>query len=107
MMIEVVSELASQMTLASPVYAVSNPCAEAPTGVDTYVTQVVGWIKYGVLWALIGSGFVSVAAMVVGKFAQMGRVAQIGASGLFWSIVGAIGYVVIYGILTGITGTGC
>ena len=43
----------------------------------------------------------------VGKFGQMGRAAQLGASGLFWTVIGAIAFVTIYAILNGIVGNGC
>jgi hypothetical protein len=86
---------------------VGNVCAKAPDGVAPYVSDVLGWVKYGVIAIIIGCGFASIGAMVVGKMGSMGRAAQIGASGLFWTVLGAIGFVVIYGVLNGIVGNGC
>ena len=57
--------------------------------------------------ASFGAGFASSGALIVGKFGQMGRAAQIGASGLFWTVIGAIAFVTIYAILNGIVGNGC
>ena len=48
-----------------------------------------------------------IGALVIGKLGSMGRAAQVGASGLMWTIGGAVAFVVIYGILNGIVGNGC
>jgi hypothetical protein len=110
MFIEAISEVATQLVAATGSFraeGVGNVCAKAPDGVEPYVKDVLGWVKYGVLALIIGGGFASIGAMVVGKMGSMGRAAQIGASGLFWTVIGAIGYVVIYGVLNGIVGNGC
>ena len=110
MFIEAISEVATQMAAATGTLhaeGVGDVCAKAPTGVEGYVNQVLGWVKYGVMALIIGAGFASVGAMVVGKIGSMGRAAQVGASGLFWTVLAASAFVVIYGILTGIVGNGC
>jgi len=110
MILEAISEVATQMVAATGnlhAEGVGNVCAKAPTGVESYVNQVLGWVKYGVMALIIGCGFASCGAMIVGKIGSMGRAAQIGASGLFWTIIGAIAFVVIYGVLNGIVGNGC
>jgi len=89
------------------VEAINDVCAKAPTGVDGYVTDILGWVKYGVVAIIIGAGFASCGAMIVGKVGSMGRAAQMGASGLFWTVIGAIAFVTIYGVLHGIVGNGC
>lgn len=86
---------------------ISNVCPEAPPGVDTYTDLLISWLKYGVMACIIAAGFLSVGAMAVGKFGSMARVASAGATGLFWSILGAVVFVTIYGVLTAITGRGC
>lgn len=110
MFIEAISEVATQVTaLTGGIQAkgVGDVCAQAPDGVEPYVQDVLGWVKYGVIAIIIGAGFASVGAMIVGKIGSMGRAAQFGASGLFWTVIGAIAFVVIYGVLTGIVGNGC
>ena len=83
-------------------------CAKAPSAeADSYARQLVGFVKWGVIWTLIACGFGSAATMVVGKVSSSGRAAQIGSSGMFWTVMGAIGFAVIYGIVIGITGNGC
>jgi hypothetical protein len=110
MIIETISEVATQvvaMTGHIQTKGVSDVCANPPDGVEPYVNDVLGWVKYGVIAIIIGAGFASVGALIVGKFGQMGRAAQIGASGLFWTVIGAIAFVCIYAILNGIVGNGC
>lgn len=109
MFIEAISEVATQIVASGNIRAegVGDVCAQAPTGVTPYVNDVLGWVKYGVIAIIIGAGFASSGALIVGKFGQMGRAAQIGASGLFWTVIGAIAFVCIYAILNGIVGNGC
>lgn len=110
MIIHAISEVAIQMvTLTGDIRAegVGNVCAAPPAGVEPYVTDILGWVKYGVIAIIIGAGFASIGAMIVGKMGSMGRAAQVGASGLFWSVLGAVAFVVIYGVLNGIVGNGC
>lgn len=87
------------------VEAINNVCAQAPTGVERYADMLLGWVKYGVAAVIIAGGFVSVGALVVGRLGSMSRAAQMGASGLIYSVLAAIGYVTIYGILNAIVGS--
>ena len=73
----------------------------------TATDLLLGWVKYGVAALIIGAGFLSVGAMVIGKLGSMSRAAQMGASGLVWSIIAAVAYVTIYGVLWAIVGKGC
>ena len=111
MIVHAISEVATQLVanVGTTIKAegVGNVCAQAPTGVAPYVAQILGWVKYGVIAIIIGAGFASCGAVIVGKFGQMGRAAQLGASGLFWTVIGAIAFVCIYAILNGIVGNGC
>ena len=110
MIIHAIAEIATQILAASGnvrAEGVDNVCAQAPTGVAPYVNEVLGWVKYGVIATIIGAGFASTGALIVGKFGQMSRAAQVGASGLFWTVIGAIAFVTIYAILNGIVGNGC
>ena len=84
--------------------AINDVCAQAPTGIDRYADMLLGWVKYGVAAVIIAGGFVSVGALVVGKLGSMSRAAQMGASGLIDSVLAAVGYVTIYGILNAIVG---
>ncbi|GAB2455420.1 hypothetical protein GCM10027062_39760 [Nocardioides hungaricus] len=84
--------------------AINDVCAQAPTGIDRYADMLLGWVKYGVAAVIIVGGFVSIGALVVGKLGSISRAAQLGASGLIYSVLAAVGYVTIYGILNAIVG---
>ena len=84
--------------------AINDVCAQAPTGIDRYADMLLGWVKYGVAAVIIAGGFVSIGALVVGKLGSMSRAAQMGAAGLIYSVLAAVGYVTIYGILNAIVG---
>jgi len=84
--------------------AINDVCAQAPAGIDQYADLLLSWVKYGVAAVIIVGGFISVGALVVGKLGSMSRAAQLGASGLVYSILAAVGYVTIYGILAAIVG---
>lgn len=111
MMIETISEVATQMVaLTGNIQAkgFGDVCARAPSAeADSYARQIVGWVKWGCIWTLIGAGFASAVLMGIGKVTQSGRAAQIGSTGMFWTVISAVGFAVIYGIITGITGNGC
>jgi hypothetical protein len=85
-------------------HAINDVCAQAPAGIDQYADLLLSWVKYGVAAVIIVGGFISVGALVVGKLGSMSRAAQLGASGLVYSILAAVGYVTIYGILAAIVG---
>ncbi|MFJ2758763.1 hypothetical protein ACIO3S_24405 [Nocardioides sp. NPDC087217] len=104
MILETINEASA---LAADLHTIADVCAKAPDGVETYVNDILGWVKYGVIAIIIGAGFASIGALVIGKLGSMGRAAQVGASGLMWTIGGAVAFVVIYGILSGIVGNGC
>ena len=87
--------------------AIDNVCAQAPTGLEPYTDMLLSWVKYGVAAMIIAGGFISIGAMIIGRVATMSRAAQMGASGLVWSVLAAIGYVTIYGVLWAIVGKGC
>jgi hypothetical protein len=110
MIINAITETLTRAVVVSGgvrVAAINDVCAKAPTGVDGYVSDVLGWVKYCVIAIIIGAGFASIGAMVVGKIGSMGRAAQVGASGLVWTVIGAIAFVTIYGVLKAIVGNGC
>jgi hypothetical protein len=109
MFIEAISEVVTQVVAAAGnVGGIGDVCAKAPSQeADGFARDVVGWVKWGVIWTIIGAGFASVGLMVGGKISHSGRAAQIGSSGLFWTVIGAISFAVIYGILKAILGNGC
>lgn len=110
MLVHAISEVATQLVaMTGNIHAQNfgDVCAQAPSAqADSYARQLVGNVKWGAIWTLLGCGAASGALMAVGKFANAGRAAQLGASGLFWTVIGAIVSVCIYGILIAIVGNG-
>lgn len=107
MIIHAIADIATQLVSTAP-GGFGDVCAQAPSEeADDFARQLVGNIKWGVIWTIIGCGFLSAAMMVGGKFANSGKVAQVGSSGLFWTVIGAVAFACIYGILMAIVGNGC
>lgn len=82
-------------------------CPEAPPGVEPYVDMLMGWGKYAVLAGLVGT-FLACALMIpVSKWVQMPRMQQAGSIGIALTIAGAIVFVVLWGVLRALVGSGC
>lgn len=95
------------MEVFTEVTTIADVCARPPDGVEKYVNDILGWVKYGVIAIIIGAGFASTGALIIGKLGSMSRAAQVGASGLVWTVLGAVAFVTIYGVLNAIVGNGC
>lgn len=87
--------------------AIHDVCAQAPPGLAHYADLVTGWVKWGVLAAIIIAGFISIGAIVIGRIFGHHHASRMGAMGLAVTIICAILFVTIYGVLHGITGAGC
>jgi len=85
---------------------ITNVCAAAPTGVQSYVDMILSWIKYGVICAIIGWAFFGVGMIVAGKKGQMAQVSTSGVHQLAYAIGAAIAYVTIYAIIMAIVNGG-
>ena len=82
-------------------------CPQAPPGMQTYSDQVTSWVKWGVL-ALIGiAAVVSIGSILIGRIFSHPHASRAGSMGLGITVICAILYVTVLGILTGITGSGC
>lgn len=82
-------------------------CPKAPPGVQHWYDEILSWIKGGTLWILGAGFFISVGMLVWGRVTHHPRGAKLGFDGLMVCLLGAIVYAVGYGIITGITGSGC
>jgi hypothetical protein len=94
----VIAELAVQ---------VAAVCPKAPPGVATYTDDILGWVKWGVLTVMALSTFGSIGMLVWGRVTHHPKGARLGFDGILIVLVGAIGYVAVYPIITAITGKGC
>jgi bacteriorhodopsin len=82
-------------------------CPAAPPGMQTYSDQVTSWIKWGVLALIIAAALVSIGSILIGRIFSHPHASRYGAMGLGITVICAILYVTILGILSGITGSGC
>ena len=84
--------------------SVPNPAPQAPPGVSDQMSDIVGYVKWGVLLVIIVAAFVGVGSVAGGRvFAHHGA-SRVGVSILVSSIIAAVLYVGIYAFLTSITG---
>lgn len=82
-------------------------CPKAPPGVQQYQDQILSWVKWGVLAVIALMFFASVGMLVWGRATHHPKGARLGFDGLMICLVGAVIYVVGYGVVSAITGKGC
>lgn len=85
----------------------ADVCPQAPPGMANYENQVTAWVKWGVLALIIIAGFVSIGAIVLGRIFAHPHASRAGAMGLAVTVICAILFVTVYGVITGVTGSGC
>jgi bacteriorhodopsin len=91
-------------TLASRITAV---CPIAPPGAQTYANTLTGYVLWGVLALMVVGVVVSIGAVVGGRVFSMPHASKAGVVGVAVVFVAAVAYMVVPGMLTGITGSGC
>ena len=85
--------------------ATGAACPTAPSAqVQRFATDILGWVKWGVLAILAISFFASVGMLIWGRVTHHPRGARLGFDGLMICLLGAVLYVVGFTIITGITG---
>ena len=103
-----VTTLANATTgLSQRVQTLAAVCPTAPPGMQNYQDQVIGWVKWAVIAIIIISALVSLGAIGVGKIFAMPHASSRGAIGLAVSVIMAILFVTILGVIGGVIGSGC
>lgn len=97
--------VADRMTAA--VHTLAAVCPSAPPGMQGYQDQVIGWVKWGVIGMIIIAALISIGAIVLGKIFSMPHASSRGAVGLAVTVIAAILFVTIIGVINGIVGSGC
>lgn len=87
--------------LAAPI------CPKAPAGLQAYADDLTGNVKWGILIIMGIAALVSLGSILIGRIFSHPHASRAGTMGLAVVILVAIGYVVILGMIGGITGTGC
>lgn len=83
---------------------VPNPAPEAPDGVSEPITQLMGYVKWGVLVIIIVAGFVGAGAVAGGRLFAHHGTSKVGIGILMSAIGAAVLYVGIYALITSVTG---
>ena len=84
--------------------SVPNPAPKAPAGIANQMSDILGYVKWGVLLVIIVAAFVGVGSVAGGRvFAHHGA-SRVGVSILVSSVIAAVLYVGMYAFLTSITG---
>lgn len=82
-------------------------CPLAPPGAQGYMDQLTGYVLWAVLGMFVVGVVISIGAVVGGRILSMPHASKAGVAGLAMIFVAAVSYMVVPGIIAGITGTGC
>jgi len=94
-------------TITQAVQTLAAVCPVAPPGMQAYLDQVLGWVKWGVIGLITITALVSVGAIGVGKIFAMPHASSRGAIGVAVSVIMAILFVTIVAVIDGVVGSGC
>jgi hypothetical protein len=86
------------------VYAI---CPKAPEGAQSYVDEISGYIVWGVLALFVIGVIIGVGAIVAGRVFAMPHASRAGVVSVVVVFLAAIGYMILPGMVAGITGSGC
>lgn len=86
---------------------VATICPKAPPGADPYVDDITGYVMWGVLALLFAAALVGIGAVVGGRMFSMPHASKVGIISVVVVFFAAIGYMIVPGIIGGITGSGC
>lgn len=82
-------------------------CPKAPAGAQAYVDQLSGYVVWGVLALFVIGVIIGVGAIVAGRVFAMPHASRAGVLSVVVVFMAAIGYMILPGMVDGITGTGC
>ena len=94
-------------TLTSSVGSLASVCPIAPPGAQGYANTLTGYVLWGVLALMLVGIVVSIGAVVGGRVFAMPHASKAGVVGVAVVFVAAVAYMVVRGMLSGITGSGC
>ncbi len=91
----------------TPAPVVLAVCPRAPQGAQQFADQLTGYVLWGVLALFFIAVVTGVGAIVAGRVFAMPHASKVGVISIVVVFLAAIGYMVLPGIVTGITGSGC
>ena len=85
---------------------VPSVCPVAPPGAQAFANTLTGYVLWGVLALMLVGVVVSIGAVVGGRVFSMPHASKAGVVGVVVVFVSAVAYMVVPGMLSGITGIG-
>ena len=93
--------------LSTPLAVAAKVCPVAPPGAQAYADTLTGYVLWGVLALMVVGVVVSIGAVVGGRVFAMPHASKAGVVGVAVVFVAAVAYMIVPGMLVGITGSGC
>ena len=94
-------------TLLSVVLLPLQICPVAPPGAQAQADKLAGYVLWGILILFVVGIVVCVASIVAGRVFHSPHASKAGVVGVLVVLISAVLYVIVPGIVSGITGTGC
>ena len=82
-------------------------CPKAPPGAQPFVDDITGYIAWAVLAIFGAAVLVAIGAIAAGRMFNMSHASKVGIVSAVVVFFAAIGYMVVPGMLSSITGSGC
>lgn len=82
-------------------------CPIAPPGAQAYADQLTGYVMWGVIALFVVGAVVGVGAIVGGRVFSMPHASKAGIVSVVVVFIAAIAYMVLPGMIAGVTGSGC
>jgi threonine/homoserine/homoserine lactone efflux protein len=82
-------------------------CPVAPPGAQAYADQITGYVLWGVLILFVVGVVVAIGAVVAGRLFSMPHASKVGVVSIAVVFLAAVGYMILPGMIGGITGSGC
>ena len=82
-------------------------CPVAPPGAQAYADQITGYVLWGVLILFVIGVVVAIGAVVAGRLFSMPHASKVGVVSIAVVFLAAVGYMILPGMIGGITGSGC
>ena len=82
-------------------------CPVAPPGAQAYADQITGYVLWGVLILFVVGIVVAIGAVIAGRLFSMPHASKVGVVSIAVVFLAAVGYMILPGMINGITGSGC
>jgi hypothetical protein len=93
--------------LANALILATRICPRAPGNAQHYANELTGYVLWGVLALFLIGVVVGVGAVVGGRIYSMPHASKLGVISIVVVFFAAVGYMILPGMVHGITGSGC